>query len=170
MPTQTSAACRDRNRPIVRRKLFVTAENQTSVPPTSSRIAVARTYNSALIRGDVQMVAVTFDSKLRSQFADAPAQVEVRDEQGQFLGYFIPAWLGTPEDYPNFPNSRHKLLRRNATAGKESTGLNWSVGRRRVSRDTQPRKCWRISDRLLLSERPMLHSVLPNRIALLRHS
>ena len=45
------------------------------------------------------MVAVTVDSTIRSQFADAPSQVEVRDEQGMLLGYFTPAWLGTAEDY-----------------------------------------------------------------------
>jgi hypothetical protein len=45
------------------------------------------------------MVAVTVDSRIRSQFADAPSQVEVRDEQGMLLGYFTPGWLGTAEDY-----------------------------------------------------------------------
>lgn len=45
------------------------------------------------------MVAVTVDSKIRSQFADAPSQIEVRDEQGKLLGYFTPAWLGTADDY-----------------------------------------------------------------------
>lgn len=45
------------------------------------------------------MVAVTVDSRIRSQFADASSQLEVRDERGQLLGYFTPAWLGSAEDY-----------------------------------------------------------------------
>lgn len=45
------------------------------------------------------MVAVTVDSKIRSQLADAASQIEIRDESGALLGYYTPAWLGSAEDY-----------------------------------------------------------------------
>ena len=63
------------------------------------------------------MVAVTVDSKLRSQLADAESRVEVRDETGALLGYCTPAWLGTAEDYRRARESidRAELERRKAS-------------------------------------------------------
>lgn len=65
------------------------------------------------------MVAVTVDSKTRSQFADAASQIEVRDEQGELLGYFTPAWLGTADDYRRAREriDRAELERRKASQG-----------------------------------------------------
>jgi len=63
------------------------------------------------------MVAVTVDSNLRSQLADAASQIEVRDESGTLLGYYTPAWLGTAEQYRRARESidRAELERRKAS-------------------------------------------------------
>lgn len=63
------------------------------------------------------MVAVTVDSKTRSQLADAASQIEIRDESGTLLGYYTPAWLGSAEDYRRARESidRAELERRKAS-------------------------------------------------------
>lgn len=63
------------------------------------------------------VAAVTVDSRIRSQLADAVSQIEVRDESGALLGYYTPAWLGTAEDYRRARESidRAELERRKAS-------------------------------------------------------